>query len=76
MSNKKNKKQKKPENNFSDKELNIISFFGIFFSGIAYYVYGWQGLIGGALIGIVMGVFFIRWNRERGKQENLNETKP
>jgi len=72
MSKNKNKKQKKPDNTFSDKELNIISFSGIFFSGIAYFVYGLQGLIGGALIGIVMGVFFVRWYRERGKQDNQN----
>jgi len=76
MSKKKNKKQKKPDNTFSDKELNIISFSGIFISGIAYFVYGWQGLIGGALAGVVMGIFVIRWYREKGKQENQNEIKP
>lgn len=75
MSKKKNKHQKKLDNSFSDKELNIISAFGIFLSGVAYLFYDWQGLIGGALAGIVMGVFFIRWYRERGKQENQNEIK-
>lgn len=76
MSKKQNKHQKKPDNSFSDKELNIISIFGVFFSGIGYLIYGWQGLIGGALIGVVMGVFFIRWYRMKGKQENQNEIKP
>jgi membrane associated rhomboid family serine protease len=76
MSKKKNKKQKKPDITFSDKELNIISVFGVFISGIAYFVYGWQGLIGGALAGVVMGIFVIRWYREKGKQENQNEIKP
>ena len=76
MSRKKNKYQKKPENTFSDKELNIISVFGVFFSGIGYLIYSWQGLIGGALAGVVMGVFFIRWYRMKGKQESQNEIKP
>jgi membrane associated rhomboid family serine protease len=76
MSKPKNKRQKKPDNTFSDKELNIISFFGVFISGIAYFIYNWQGLIGGALAGIVMGVFFIRWYRKRGQEENQNELKP
>jgi membrane associated rhomboid family serine protease len=76
MSKKKNKYQKKPENTFSDKELNIISVFGVFFSGIGYLIYSWQGLIGGALAGVVMGVFFIRWYRMKGKQESQNEIKP
>jgi dipeptide/tripeptide permease len=75
MSKKKNKKQKKPDITFSDKELNIISVFGVFISGIAYLVYGWHGLIGGALAGVVMGIFVIRWYREKGKQENQNEIK-
>lgn len=73
MSKKKNKHQKKPDNTFSDKELNIISVLGVFISGIAYLVYGWQGLIGGALAGVLVGIFFIRWYREKGKQENQNE---
>jgi hypothetical protein len=76
MSKKKNKYQKKPENTFSDKELNIISVFGVFFSGIGYLIYSWQGLIGGALAGVVMGVFFIRWYRMKGKQESQDEIKP
>lgn len=75
MSKPKSKRQKKPENTFSDKELNIISFFGIFISGIAYYIYDWQGLIGGALAGIVLGVFFIKWYRMRGQEEKQNELK-
>jgi membrane associated rhomboid family serine protease len=75
MSKKKNKHQKKPDITFSDKELNIISVFGVFISGIAYLVYGWQGLIGGALAGVVMGIFVIRWYREKGEQENQNEIK-
>jgi len=75
MSKPKSKRQKKPANTFSDKELNIISFFGVFISGIAYFVYNWQGLIGGALAGIVMGVFFIRWYRMRGQKENQDELK-
>lgn len=73
MSKPKNKRQKKSDATFSDKELNIISFFGVLISGIAYFVYGWQGLIGGALAGIVIGIFVIRWYRERGKQENQKE---
>jgi membrane associated rhomboid family serine protease len=75
MSKPKNKRQKKSDNTFSDKELNIISFFGVFISGIAYFIYNWQGLIGGALAGIVMGVFFIRWYRMRGQKENQDELK-
>lgn len=50
---------------FSEKELNIISIFGVLFSGIGFLTYSWLGLIGGALIGIVVGVFFIRWYRTR-----------
>lgn len=73
MSKPKSKRQKKPDNSFSDKELNIISFFGVLISGIAYFVYGLQGLIGGALAGIVIGIFVIRWYRERGKQKNQKE---
>lgn len=72
MSKKKNKHQKMPDNTFSDKELNIISVSGVLISGIAYLVYGWPGFIGGALAGVVMGVFIIRWYREKGKQENQN----
>jgi hypothetical protein len=75
MSKPKNRRQKTPENTFSDKELNIISFFGVFFSGIAYFIYGLPGLIGGALIGIVAGIFLIWWYRDRGKQENRSEIK-
>lgn len=75
MSKKKNEYQKKLDNtDFSNKELNIISIFGVFFSGIGYRSYSWQGLIGGAFIGIVISVFFIRWYRMKGKQENQNET--
>jgi hypothetical protein len=75
MSKPKNKRPKKPDNTFSDKELNIISFFGVFISSIAYFVYNWQGLIVGALAGIVMGVFFIRWYRKRSQEKNQNELK-
>ena len=74
MSKKKNKTKKKlDEANFSNTELNIISIFGVFFSGIGFRFGSWQGLIGGALIGIVIGVFFIRWYRAKGKQKNLNK---
>jgi membrane associated rhomboid family serine protease len=76
MSKPKNKLQKKSDTTFSDKELNIISIFGVIFSGIGYLIYSWQGLIGGALAGVVMGVFVIRWYREKGKQENQNEINP
>jgi hypothetical protein len=73
MSKKKNKHQKELNATFSDKEVNIISIFGVFFSGIAYLIYSLQGLVGGALFGIVVGVFFIRWYRTKDKQENLKE---
>jgi hypothetical protein len=73
MSKKKNKHQKELNATFSDKEVNIISIFGVFFSGIAYLFYSLQGLIGGALFGIVVGVFFIRWYRTKDKQEKLKE---
>jgi hypothetical protein len=76
MSKKRNKHKKEPDISFSDKELNIISVFGIILSGIAYLVYGWPGLIGGAVAGVVMGVFFIRWYRDKGKQENQNGIRP
>jgi hypothetical protein len=68
MSNKKNTYQGKLDNtNISNKESNIISVFGVFFGGIGHLVYSWQGLIGGAFIGILMGIFFIRWYRTKGK---------
>ena len=74
MSKKKNKPKKKlDEANFSNTELNIISISGVFFSGIGFRLSSCQGLIGGALIGIVIGVFFIRWYRTKGKQKNLSE---
>jgi len=66
MSKKKNKSQKNTNGaSFSEKELNIISVFGVFFSGIGFFTHSWLGLIGGALIGIVVGVFFIRWYRTK-----------
>lgn len=71
MSKKKNEHQKKLDGAyFSNKELNIISIFGVFFSGLGYPIYNWQGLIGGAFIGVIIGVFFIRWYRMRDKKEN------
>jgi|APDOM4702015159_1054818.scaffolds.fasta_scaffold312923_2 hypothetical protein len=69
MSKKKNSKSQQGADgaSFSEKELNIISVFGVFFSGIGFLTYSWPGLIGGALIGIVIGVFFIRWYRTKSK---------
>jgi len=69
MNKKKNNKSLKNTDgaSFSEKELNIISIFGVFFSGIGFLTHSWLGLIGGALIGIVVGVFFIRWYRTRSK---------
>jgi hypothetical protein len=66
MRNKKNTYQGKLDHtSISNKESNIISVFGVFFSGIGYLVYSWQGLIGGAFIGILVGIFFIRWYRTK-----------
>jgi hypothetical protein len=73
-SKKKKKYQKKLDNTyFSNKEVNIISIFGIFFSGIGYRINSLGGLIGGVFIGIVLGVFFIRWYRTKSKHESQNE---
>ena len=75
-SKKKKKYQKKLDNTyFSNKELNIISIFGILFSGLGYRIYSFEGLIGGVFIGIVIGVFFIRWYRAKSKHESQNEIK-
>jgi len=74
MSKKKNKNQKMADAaSFSEKELNIISIFGVFFSGIGFLIQSWLGLIGGALIGIIIGVFFIRWYRTWTIGKNVNK---
>lgn len=76
MSKPKSKRKKEHNTSFSDKELNIISIFGVLVSGIAYIIYGWPGFIGGAIAGAVLGVFVIRWHREQILQKNKNEINP